>query len=53
MRTGRVWYGLLLMATLGTGGPRAEERVTRGLVAMVNDAGQAYVGWRLLSADGS
>jgi hypothetical protein len=53
MRTGRVWWGLLLMATLGTGGPRAEERFTRALVAAVNDAGQAYVGWRLLREDGA
>jgi hypothetical protein len=39
------------MAALGTGVPRAEERFTRGLVAVVNDAGQPYVGWRLLRED--
>lgn len=51
-RTGSVWCCALLMAMLGTGGPRAEERFNRGLVVVANDAGQAYLGWRLLKDDG-
>jgi len=51
MRTGRLFFCALLMAAFAAGGPRAAERFNRGLVVVVNDAGQAYVGWRLLTDD--
>ena len=33
------------------GATPAEETFNRGLIAVANDAGQAYIGWRLLKAD--
>ena len=41
---------LVFLAILHTGTP-AEETFNRGLVAMVNDQGQVYLGWRLLKED--
>ena len=38
------------MALLQTSVP-AEEAFNRGLVAVVNDQGQVYLGWRLLKED--
>lgn len=45
--------GLLVAAALLTeiALPRADETFNRGLVAVVNDAGQVYIGWRLLGGD--
>ena len=41
---------LLFIALLSTGAP-AEEAFNRGLIAVVNDQGQIYLGWRLLKDD--
>ena len=41
---------LLAVALLHTGTP-AEEAFNRGLIAVVNDQGQVYLGWRLLKED--
>lgn len=42
---------ILLLAAAGAGDTAAQERFNRGVVAVVNDARQAYVGWRLLAED--
>ena len=51
MRNGCAWGSVLLVAGLIAGAVAAEEQFNRGLIAVANDAGQAYVGWRLLKAD--
>ena len=43
-------FALLFVALLQTAAP-AEETFNRGLVAVVNDQGQIYLGWRLLESD--
>lgn len=42
---------ILLLVLTGAGDGTAQERFDRGVVAVVNDAGQAYIGWRLLAED--
>ena len=51
MRNGCSWICVLLVAGLIAGETPAEETFNRGVIAVANDAGQAYVGWRLLKAD--
>src|SRR5262245_53182192 len=41
---------VILLAVLPAGVP-TEETFNRGLIAVVNDNGQIYLGWRLLAAD--
>lgn len=41
----------LLLAAAGADPAAAQARSDRGVVVVVNDAGQAYVGWRLLKED--
>jgi rhamnogalacturonan endolyase len=53
MRNGCAWGSVLLVASLIAGAVAAEEKFNRGLIAVANDAGQAYVGWRLLKSDPS
>src|SRR5687768_7027338 len=43
--------GVLLVAALLQTGIPAEETFNRGLIAVVNDQGQVYLGWRLLEDD--
>ncbi len=51
MRNGCAWICVLLVAGLMAAAAPAEETFNRGLIAVANDAGQAYIGWRLLKAD--
>ena len=43
-------FALLFVVLLQTAAP-AEETFNRGLIAVVNDQGQIYLGWRLLASD--
>ncbi len=42
---------ILLLAVTSAGEAVAQERFNRGVVAVVDDARQAYIGWRLLTED--
>lgn len=51
MRNISFGISILLLAAAGAVESAAQERFNRGVVAVVNDAGQVYVGWRLLAED--
>src|SRR5690606_217924 len=53
MRLIRVGTSLFLLAGTTAVTATAQERFNRGMIAVVSDAGEAYVGWRLLKDDPS
>ena len=51
MRLIRIGIPVLLLAGMTATLASAQERFNRGVIAIVNDEGEAYVGWRLLADD--
>jgi hypothetical protein len=47
----RAFTLLLLLASAGMAPARADERLNRGLVAVIDKDGKPYLGWRLLKTD--